>query len=71
MNLKSAVVWYVTPCNLVETFQSFERTFYTHLQDKREVEAARYTEILVSLSTKLHGVISKKTNPHMNKTRIL
>ena len=71
MGVKSTVLWYVTTCNLAERAESFERTFYIHLQDKREVETARYTEILVYLSTKLHGVISKKTNLHMHKTWVL
>jgi hypothetical protein len=71
MSVKSTVLWYVTTCNLVERAQSFERILHIYLQDKREVEAAWYTEILVYLPTKLHGVISKKTNLHMDKTWVL
>jgi hypothetical protein len=71
MSLKSSVLWYVTTCNLVERAQSFEKIIHIHLQDKREVEAAWYTDILVYTPTKLHGVISKKTNLHMDKIWVL
>jgi hypothetical protein len=51
MSGKSSVLWYVTTCNLVERGKSFETILHIQLQDKREVEAAWYTDILVYLPT--------------------
>jgi hypothetical protein len=59
--LKNSVSWNTTPCDRVEVNRRFWRTYYLHLQSWRASPARSKKAELCLISTRLHGVISQKT----------